>query len=96
MKYLGIHDILLKSLQECRKLRNFSSLVAIASALHSAPIERTPIDQIRTDAANAGKLEALGDIINPTANHRGYRNAVSDAPTPEERDRCIPWLGELH
>lgn len=43
-----------------------------------------------------GKLEALGDIINPTANHRGYRNAVSDAPTPEERDRCIPWLGELH
>ena len=77
-------------------MRNFSSLVAIASALHSAPIERLRLTKSALTLPMQGKLEALGDIINPTANHRGYRNAVSDVSTPEERDRCIPWLGELH
>ena len=41
-----------------------------------------------------GKLQALYDIIDPVANHRGYREALNNAPSIEQRDRCIPWLGQ--
>ncbi|KAF8168726.1 kinase-like domain-containing protein [Pholiota molesta] len=78
--------------QECRKLRNFSSVVAIASALHSDPIERLKLTKSAMTFQMQGKLEALEDIINPTANHRGYRNAVNDTLSIDERDHCIPWL----
>ncbi|KAF8964650.1 ras guanine nucleotide exchange factor domain-containing protein [Flammula alnicola] len=86
--------------QECRKLRNFSSLVAIASALHSAPIERLKLTRSALTVQMQGRLQALDDIINPSSNHRGYREALNDATSSQERDCCIPWLAvhlkELH
>jgi son of sevenless-like protein len=86
--------------QECRKLRNFSSLVAIAIALHSAPIERLKLTKSSLTLQMQGKLQALYDIIDPKSNHRGYREALNDVSSIEQRDRCIPWLAihlkELH
>ncbi|KAF8163016.1 ras guanine nucleotide exchange factor domain-containing protein [Crassisporium funariophilum] len=86
--------------QECRKLRNFSSLVAIASALHSAPIERLKLTKAELTLQMQGKLDSLDDIINPSSNHRGYREALNEFNGAGLRDRCIPWLAvhlkELH
>ncbi|KAF8964088.1 ras guanine nucleotide exchange factor domain-containing protein [Flammula alnicola] len=86
--------------QECQKLRNFSSLVAIASALHSAPIERLKLTRSALTVHMQRRLQALDDIINPSSNHRGYREALNDATSSQERDCCIPWLAvhlkELH
>jgi son of sevenless-like protein len=42
-----------------------------------------------------GKLQALYDIIDPMGNHRGYREALNDVSSIEQRDRCIPWLGQF-
>jgi len=42
-----------------------------------------------------GRLQALYDIIDPTANHRGYREALNDVSSIEQRDHCIPWLGQF-
>lgn len=48
-------------------------------------------------------LDELGDITNPTSNHRRYREALNgftrDGASERERDRshhqtgCVPWLG---
>lgn len=76
-------------------MRNFSSLVAIAIALHSAPIERLKLTKSLLTSQMQGKLQALYDIIDPVANHRGYREALNDVSSIEQRDRCIPWLRQF-
>jgi son of sevenless-like protein len=76
-------------------LRNFSSLVAIAIALHSAPIERLKLTKSLLTSQMQGKLQALYDIIDPVANHRGYRAALNDVFDIEQRDLCVPWLGQF-
>lgn len=38
------------------------------------------------------KLYALYDIVEPESNFRGYRDAINDAASPQERDTCIIWL----
>ncbi|KAH9483782.1 Serine/threonine-protein kinase STY17 [Psilocybe cubensis] len=85
---------------ECRKLRNFGSLVAIAIALHSNPIERLRLTKAELTPQMQAKLDSLGDIINPDGNHRAYREALNEATNPEEKGCCIPWLAvhlkELH
>ncbi|KDR73425.1 hypothetical protein GALMADRAFT_124495 [Galerina marginata CBS 339.88] len=85
---------------ECRKLRNFSSLVAIATALHSSVIEQLRLTKSQLTLQLQGKLDSLYDIINPSSNHQGYRQALNEMNSAEERDRCIPWLAvhlkELH
>ena len=42
-----------------------------------------------------GELQALYDFIDPTTDHRGYREALYDVSSVEQRDRCIPWLGQF-
>ncbi|KDR72786.1 hypothetical protein GALMADRAFT_212816 [Galerina marginata CBS 339.88] len=85
---------------ECRKLRNFSSLVAIATALHSSVIEQLRLTRSQLTLQLQGKLDSLYDIINPSSNHQGYRQALNEMKSAEELDRCIPWLAvhlkELH
>ncbi|CAA7267623.1 unnamed protein product [Cyclocybe aegerita] len=77
---------------ECRKLRNFSSLVAITTALHSSPVESLKLTKSALTLQMQGKLDALYDIINPSFNHRGYREALNDVASARERDCCVPWL----
>jgi len=38
------------------------------------------------------KLYSLYDIVEPESNFRGYRDAINDAASPQERDTCIIWL----
>jgi son of sevenless-like protein len=77
--------------QECRKLRNFSSLVAIAIALHSV-LEPLKLTKSSLTFEMQDKLQDLYDIIDPTANYRGYWEGLNDVSSVEQRDRCIPWL----
>jgi son of sevenless-like protein len=77
-------------------MRNFSSTVAISSALQSVPIEN--LTATMKAAKNAlsrktkSKFPILSEIIDPQLNHRGYSNALQTAATVQERDTCIPWL----
>ncbi|KAF8906062.1 hypothetical protein CPB84DRAFT_1844704 [Gymnopilus junonius] len=74
------------------KLRNFSSLVAIATTLHSVTVERLRATRAELTVQMQGKLDALQDIIDPSSNHRSYRAALNEATNPDERQHCIPWL----
>jgi len=69
--------------------------VAIAIALHSAPIERLKLTISLLTSEMQRRLQALYDIIDPVANHRGYREALNDVSSVEQRDRCIPWLRQF-
>ncbi|PPQ72493.1 hypothetical protein CVT24_003256 [Panaeolus cyanescens] len=64
---------------ECLELRNFSSLSAIVIALQSWPIERLKRTRAAMPLHIQSKLDELGDIINPTSNHRRYREALNGA-----------------
>ncbi|PPQ89078.1 hypothetical protein CVT25_006450 [Psilocybe cyanescens] len=86
--------------RECRKLRNFSSLVAIATALHSSPIERLRLTRLELSMQVQNKLGALKDILDVSANHRSYREALEEGIDTSGKGPCIPWLAihlkELH
>jgi son of sevenless-like protein len=77
-------------------MRNFSSTVAISSALQSVSIESLKATMKATRKALSKKTQAklplLSEIIDPQSNHRGYSNALQTAATVQERDTCIPWL----
>ncbi len=73
-------------------MRNFSSTIAIATALHSTAIDNLKVTRKALTRVMQGKLSALYDIVNPEYNHRRYREALATAATPEERDTCVPWL----
>jgi len=78
--------------KECRKLRNFSSSVAIATALHSVAVENLKLTRKTLTRDMQTKLYALYDIVEPESNFRAYRDAIDDAASPQERDTCIIWL----
>lgn len=69
--------------------------MAIAIALHSVPIERLKLTKSNLTLQMQGKLQALYDIIDPVANHRGYREALNNVSSIEQRDGCIPWLRQF-
>jgi len=73
-------------------MRNFSSTLAIATALHSTVIENLRVTRKYLTRAMQDKLSALYDFVNPEYNYRHYREALGTAATPEGRDTCIPWL----
>ncbi|KAF8892698.1 ras guanine nucleotide exchange factor domain-containing protein [Infundibulicybe gibba] len=85
---------------ECRKMRNFSSLTAIAMALHSAPIERLGMSRKELPQGYKQVLDELEDLLDPTSGHRAYKAALAQSVDPEYHDSCIPWLPvhlrELH
>ncbi|KAF9036774.1 ras guanine nucleotide exchange factor domain-containing protein [Panaeolus papilionaceus] len=84
---------------ECLELRNFASLSAIVIALQSWPIEQLKRTRATMPLGIQSTLGELGDIINPTSNHRRYREALNGFTRAERaRDRlhqpgCVPWLG---
>lgn len=80
--------------QECRKLRNYGSLIAIGIALHSAPIEHLKLTKQSLSLSMRRELEELEDIFDPSSNHRGYHKVLNQVFDQEMRNYCIPWLGE--
>ncbi|KAF9533346.1 hypothetical protein CPB83DRAFT_845111 [Crepidotus variabilis] len=77
---------------ECRNLRNFSSATQIAAALHSAPVENLKLTRKELTVQMQNKLDDLYDLVKPESNHRGYRDALNNARTPNERDYCVPFI----
>jgi son of sevenless-like protein len=73
-------------------MRNFSSTVAISSALVSVSVENLKATRRALSKKMQAKLSTLYDIIDPQSNHRGYHDALQAAATVQERDTCIPWL----
>lgn len=80
--------------QECRNMRNFSSLIAIAIALNSAPVERLKLTKKQLPAKMANCLEEIVAISNPSNNHAAYRSVLCEVGAVEYK-QCVPWLA-LH
>jgi son of sevenless-like protein len=80
--------------QECRKLRNYGSLMAIGNALHSAPIAHLKLTNQRLSSSMSRELKGLKDICNPSSKHRGYHKVLNEVVDQEMRNYCVPWLGE--
>jgi son of sevenless-like protein len=91
----GTHPQLIEfTFQECRKLRNYGSLIAIGIALHSSPIERLKRTKADLSPAMRRKLDELEDVFNPSSSHRGYHDVLNQVVDLKMRDYCIPWLGQ--
>lgn len=76
-------------------MRNFSSAVVIATALHSGPVENLKLTRKTLTRDMQAQFYAIFDIVKPESNYREYRVAINNAASPRERDTCIPWL-EIH
>jgi son of sevenless-like protein len=83
---LSLHILIPPGLQECRKLRNFSSMAAIISALQSDAVQRlTKTKKEVPDRLMAG----LEKLVRPDNNFQSYQAALKESAAP-----CVPWLGE--
>lgn len=69
-------------------------MTAISTALQSAPIDRLKLTKNALPQILKQWLGELDDIVDPTANHRAYKAALTEIWDPEYSDTCIPWLGE--
>ncbi|KAG5652947.1 hypothetical protein H0H81_002955 [Sphagnurus paluster] len=76
----------------CRKFRNFSSVTAIANALHSAPIDRLRLTRKELSPQLKQALDDLDDLLDPSSNHRTYRAALREFSELDQRDACVPWI----
>ncbi|KAF9002032.1 ras guanine nucleotide exchange factor domain-containing protein [Cyathus striatus] len=77
---------------ECRKLRNFASLTAIASAVLSSTIERLKHTHSLLSPSLKRELCNLQKIIQPASRHRRYWEGLDQKVEHEPLDKCIPWL----
>lgn len=82
----------LNTAHECRKLRNYGSLIAIGIALHSSPIERLKRTKADLSPTMRRKLDELEDVFSPSSNHRGYHDVLNQVDDLKMRGYCIPWL----
>lgn len=73
----------LKIMKHCKRLNNFSSYLAILSALDCSPIRRLEFPKPYTDI-----LQEFCLLIDSDAAFKAYRQALSEAKPP-----CIPYLG---
>lgn len=73
----------LKIMKHCKRLNNFSSYLAILSALDCSPIRRLEFPKPLTDI-----LQEFCLLIDSDAAFKAYRQALSEAKPP-----CIPYLG---
>eukprot|EP00112_Aurelia_sp_Birch-Aquarium-sp1_P000402 Seg1037.3 transcript_id=Seg1037.3/GoldUCD/mRNA.D3Y31 product="Rap guanine nucleotide exchange factor 1" protein_id=Seg1037.3/GoldUCD/D3Y31 len=73
----------LKIMKHCRRLSNFSSYLAILSALDCSPLRRLEFPKPLTDI-----LQEYCQLIDSTSAFKTYRQALSEAQSP-----CIPYLG---
>ncbi|KAH6918894.1 hypothetical protein BKA70DRAFT_1089732 [Coprinopsis sp. MPI-PUGE-AT-0042] len=79
---------------ECRNMRNFSSLIAIAIALNSAPVERLKLTKKQLPQKLANRLDEIVAILDPSNNHAAYRSLLREVGAVEYK-QCVPWLA-LH
>ncbi len=80
--------------KECRKLRNFSSWITIAIAVHSVPMSNLEFTREALTKDMSTKLSTLRDIINPDSDYQCFRAAVNKV-SRQDRNICVPWL-DLH
>ncbi|XP_065053256.1 guanine nucleotide-releasing factor 2-like [Rhopilema esculentum] len=73
----------LKVMKHCRRLNNFSSYLAILSALDCSPLRRLEFPKPLTDL-----LQEFNLLIDSASAFKTYRQALSEAKPP-----CIPYLG---
>ncbi|RXW24190.1 hypothetical protein EST38_g1647 [Candolleomyces aberdarensis] len=78
--------------KECRKLRNYQSLIAIAIALDSAPVQNLDLTKNYLSPTMVAQLEELVRLPGPEGNHARYRQALTEVIDPAYRDFCIPWI----
>ena len=78
--------------KECRQLRNYSSWITIAIAVHSVPM--CNLEYTRNSLTNdvSTKLSSLRDIINPDSDYQRFRAAVNSIVSCQDRNICVPWL----
>ncbi|KAF2198072.1 ras GEF [Delitschia confertaspora ATCC 74209] len=74
--------------EKCRQLNNFSTPLAIVSALMSSPISRLNRTWNAVNARVMGTLEGLRKLMGSTKNFAEYRDALRAANPP-----CIPFFG---
>ena len=84
---LGISD----SKQECRKLKNFSSMCALIAAIDSPCITRLKLTRSCLDKSMKDLQKKLVSITDLHHNHRTYRELL---PSSEKEVACLPWLGK--
>lgn len=85
-------EFFLNTAQECRKLRNYESLIAIGIALHSAPVEHLKLTKQSVSISMRRELKELGHVLDPSSNHRGYHKVLDQVVDQEMRNYCVPWL----
>ncbi|RXW17474.1 hypothetical protein EST38_g8391 [Candolleomyces aberdarensis] len=90
----------IQTANECRKLRNYHSLIAIAIALDSAPVQSLDLTREPLSSNMVAQLEALVRLPHPEGNYSRYREVLAELIDPAYRDYCIPWISlhseELH
>ncbi|TFK26396.1 ras GEF [Coprinopsis marcescibilis] len=89
---MGVIKFYIHTALECRKLRNYSSLVAIAIALNSTPVERLALTKDLLPAKMTEALANIVSVIQPHGNHSAYRQELETVVDPEYSEYCIPWL----
>lgn len=82
--------------QELRKLRNYHSLSAIATALGSMSIANMRVTREFLSDKLMAQYEELVQFTDTEGNHIRYRRALKEAPDPAYADCCIPWIGQSH
>ncbi|RXW17394.1 hypothetical protein EST38_g8463, partial [Candolleomyces aberdarensis] len=86
--------------KECRKMRNYQSLAAIAMALSSPPIQSLEITKKTLEKSVASELEEIVNLCSAEGNYSRYRKALRQVVDRTYRDYCIPWIdahmGDLH
>ena len=85
--------VFLAEFQECRRLRNFQSLMAIVVALDSTPVRSLELTRNYIEPNLLSQLDELVKLPNPEGNHKRYRQALNQVIDPEYRNNCIPWIG---
>jgi hypothetical protein len=73
---------------QCRKLNNFSSMMAIISALYSATIHRMKQTWATVSTRTHETLESMNRLMNTAQNFADYRNTLKTIVPP-----AIPFFG---
>jgi son of sevenless len=74
-------------------MRNLSSLIAIAIALNSAPVERLKLTKKQLSQKMVNNLDTIVAVLEPANNHAAYRSLLREVGAVEYK-QCVPWLGE--
>ncbi|KAJ2924053.1 hypothetical protein H1R20_g13049, partial [Candolleomyces eurysporus] len=94
----AVSKFFIQTANECRKLRNYHSLIAIAIALDSAQSLDSTRDYLSSNTV--AQLEALVKLPHPEGNYSRYREVLAEVIDPAYRDYGIPWIAlhseELH